>query len=191
LDVTFVTGISVSRNLPTNVIAGQSFTVSLLASPNANAHAWTIKEQPPAGWKVTVGGEASLNPDTHEISWGPFNDPLIQRTLTYDITAPVAGTSAVFNGKVFIDGASELISGRTTTYVLPSTETSVRWIDAQHVVINFNAFPGITFVLESSDSINSTTWTQVKTVLGGDLPIQVGPIEIPNQQLFYRLRPAF
>jgi hypothetical protein len=178
----------VYRNLPTNVIAGQSFTVTLGVSPGANASPYIIKERPPAGWKVTG---AAVNDDTHEIIWGPFSDSQVQRTLTYELTAPLGATSGEFSGDVFVDGASNSVFGRKTTYVLPPTQTAVQWIDAQHVVLSFNAFPGITFVVESADALDATTWTQVKTVVGGDAPIQVGPIEVPNQQLFYRLRPAF
>jgi hypothetical protein len=180
--------VSVYRNLPTNVIAGQSFTVTLGVSPNANATAYIIKERPPADWTVTG---ASVDPDTHEITWGPFDNSQIQRTLTYEITAPIGATSGEFSGHVWIDGASNPIFGRHTTYVLPATQTAVQWVDSQHIILNFNAFPGVTFTLESSDALDATMWTQVKTVVGADAPIQVGPIEVPNQQLFYRLRPAF
>jgi hypothetical protein len=189
LDVIFASGVAVSRNLPTNVIAGQSFTVSLSVFPGGSAPSWIIKEQPPAGWKVSAGADASIDPSTHEIGWGPFDDSQIQRTLTYEITAPIGATDGSFDGQVLIGGVSNPISGRTATHVLPPTQTSVQWVDPQHVTINFNAFPGIGFVIESADSINSSSWTPITSVLGGDMPIQLGPIEIPNQQKFFRLRP--
>lgn len=180
-------GVYVYRNLPTNVIAGQSFTVSLHVSPSAGTTGYVIKERPPTNWKVTG---ALIDPDTHEIMWGPFDNSQIQRTLTYDISAPIGATSGEFSGSVFVDGTSKSIIGRSATSVLPATQTAVQWIDSQHLVLSFNAFPNITFDVESADALNATIWTHVATVVGGDVPIQVGPIEVPNRQLFYRLRPA-
>lgn len=192
LDVVFPSGVDVSRNMPTNVIAGQRFTVSLAVLPGAAALAWSIKEQPPAGWAVTAGADASIDPNTHEISWGPFDNSQGQRTLSYQITAPIGVTEGSFDGQVFVGGVSHPISGPTTAHVLPSTETSVKWVDSAHVMLNFNAFPGVTFNLESADALDSTVWTAVRpNVLGGDAPIQLGPIDISNVQKFYRLRPAF
>jgi hypothetical protein len=67
----------------------------------------------------------------------------------------------------------------------------VKWVDSAHVILNFNAFPGVTFNLESADALDSTVWTAVRpNVLGGDAPIQLGPIDVSNVQKFYRLRPA-
>jgi hypothetical protein len=189
LDVVFRSGVYVSRNLPTNVIAGQSFTVRLDALPGGADPTWFIKEKPPTGWQVRSGADASIDPNTHEITWGPFDDPRIQRKFTYDVTAPVGATKGVFNGQVWINGAATPIANRDTTHVLPPTESSVQWIDSTHVIIHFNAFPGIFFIVESADSVNSTTWTQIETVLGRDEPIQVGPIEVPAVQKFFRLRP--
>src|ERR1051325_9480605 len=179
----------VYRTMPTNVIAGQTFTVRIGASPGADAHSWFVKEHPPTDWNVTVGSDAPLDPATHEITWGPFNDPTASRMLTYDVIAPVPGATGAFSGQSFMDNIAKDIAGQTNVTALPPTETSVHRIDETHVSFKFNTTPGVGYRIEAADSVDSTNWTYLGAIMGADNPVEFGPVEVQPGQQFFRLRP--
>lgn len=189
IDDTFV---YVSRNTPTNVVAGQSFTVQIHAYPSPSSHPWIVKEQPPSDWTVMVDGDATVDPITHEITWGPFENPTVERAFAYDVIAPTANTFGGFQGRSIMDGIATPISGPTNVYTLPPTVTVVRRIDENHIAFRFNATPGVRYKLEATDSLDSSNWIEISgIIIGTDAPLEFGPLAVGPEQKFYRLSPAF
>jgi uncharacterized delta-60 repeat protein len=100
------------RDAPPFFIPGEPLTVTLAAAPAAEASAFAVEDQVPAGWTVTgISDGGELDTVNSKVKWGPFLDPN-PRTLSYQAAPPdSAGGVAVFTGAASFDGASITVTG--------------------------------------------------------------------------------
>lgn len=110
----------VTRVLPSQVKAGEPFTVSLTMVVNGKVNAVGIEERYPAGWTVSnvpLKGVLKSGPSRIEWLFWPMGEPIINRTFNYTVVSPVGYVgSAEFAGKVITRG-TYLIEGDTTVKV--------------------------------------------------------------------------
>lgn len=115
---------TVTRTLPGAYQPGQTFTVRLSAQPSATTQAWSVEDQPPAGWVISAASDSgTIDTVNRKVKFGPFFDAQA-RELTYLVTPPIgesgakffAGTYSFDGGTATILGPSLLSNGVLTTH---------------------------------------------------------------------------
>jgi hypothetical protein len=113
--------VTVTRVLPATVRGGENFTVYLTMAVNGKLNAVGLEEDYPSGWVVSNNaprGVLKNNPDRIEWLFLPIGEPIINRTISYTITAPKNYSGpASFNGKV-IAKETNPITGDTSINVI-------------------------------------------------------------------------
>jgi hypothetical protein len=180
-------GITVWREFPPFARPGETIPVKLTVLPTPDVSAWTLKEIPAEGWSATAGSDATFDPTTREITWGPFTDnPELPRTLIYQVTSPLWGSHWSFHGGTIMN--NETFDTIETASVRWVPDLTVRTVDQNHIAINLSLFPEQAFLIETTDSIASNNWTLLTSVTVVPWPLEVGPLRIQDNQKFYRFR---
>jgi hypothetical protein len=181
----------IQRGLPKFYRSGEPVDVWITAQPGGTATNWSVEEQPPSGWRVSVLNEAGrFDPATRKIFWGPFTNNLCL-TLVYQATPPPGDkTIASFSGSMRADGVIAPIAGN---HLLPPSEIPIANANrapSGRVSLGFNVAPGESFLVEGADSIDSTNWIPISAITGGDTPTELPEIDPDDRQKFYRVRPV-
>jgi hypothetical protein len=115
---------SAVRTLPTHYLPGQPLEVHLAVRPGASALAWALQEIIPDGWTPSPSlTEASFDPRTRTLKWGPFLDPA-PRDLTYQLQPGAASRSiAVFSGTAIFESTPVPVGGMSNLPARPSLLT--------------------------------------------------------------------
>jgi len=180
-------GITVWREFPAFARPGETIPVKLTVLPTPGASAWTLKETPAEGWSAIVGSDATVDPTTHEITWGPFTDnPELPRTFTYQVTSPPGSSHLSFHGGAVMN--NETFGTIETSSVRWVPDLAVRTVDQNHIAINLSLPPEHAFFIETTDSIASNNWTLLTSVTVVPWPLEVGPLKVQDNQKFYRFR---
>jgi hypothetical protein len=175
------------REFPPFARPGETVPVKLTVLPTQGASAWTLKEIPAEGWSVAVGSDATFDPTTREITWGPFTDnPDLPRTVTYQASAPLQSSHLSFNGGAVMN--DESFGTIETSSVRWVPDLAVRTVDQNHIAINLSLPPEQPFIIETADSIASANWTVLTSVTVLPWPLEVGPLKVQDNQKFYRFR---
>ena len=101
------------RDLPVSVLPSETFTVTITIDVPGGTFILLLEDQPPAGWTVTnISDGGSFYTQTMSVKWGPFFDPSIPASITYDVTAPpsIRGRQC-FAGTIWFDKVEEPIQG--------------------------------------------------------------------------------
>lgn len=105
----------VTRHLPAGYVPGTTLTVTLQANPPIGTTTYAVTDTPPATWVVgTISHGGQMDPVIGQVKFGFFNDATA-RTLTYEVTPPVAETGLKsFFGVTSKDAAIAGVSGDAT-----------------------------------------------------------------------------
>jgi hypothetical protein len=98
--------VKVTRTLPATVRAGDNFTVSLTMAVDGKFNAVGLEEDYPPGWTVSdtsPKGVFQKAPDRIEWIFWSMGEPVMNRTISYTISAPSEYTGpAAFSGKILV-----------------------------------------------------------------------------------------
>ncbi len=88
------------------------FSVQItLDSPPATVAAG-IEETPPTNWSVSnISHSGTWDEQSQKVKWGPFFNPSIPSTVSYDVTPFGVGGSRCFDGTISFDAVDETIGG--------------------------------------------------------------------------------
>ncbi len=94
-----------SRALPVHYGPGASLTVSIAIDPPPGTGIVILEDAPPAGWSASnISHGGTWDVQNEKVKWGPFWDPSIPATVTYDATpATQAIGQQCFAGTVSFD----------------------------------------------------------------------------------------
>lgn len=107
---------SAVSELPPQYSPGVAFTVTILVKPSAGTFAYGVEDQPPSGWTVSgISENGAFDAANWKVKWTFLDNA--PRTLSYQVTAPVAASGPVlFSGIANFDGVSEsAISGQRSS----------------------------------------------------------------------------
>ncbi len=91
-----------TRDLPDQYMPNVSVTVSISIVPPPDPVAAIVEDVPPRGWLVSsISNGGSWDVEAEKVKWGPFFDPSIPASVSYDVTPRSAGGGACFAGTVF------------------------------------------------------------------------------------------
>ncbi len=103
-----------TRDLPDEWAPGVPLVVAISLDPPGGTIAVGVEDEPPPGWTsiANISDGGFYDSANHKVKWGPFFDPSIPATISYEITPPVDATGTpCFNGTVSINGINEPIMG--------------------------------------------------------------------------------
>ena len=102
---------------PARDLSGYSDPVTVFAvqitvdSPPATVAA-VIDETPPTNWTVSnISHSGTWDTQSQKVKWGPFFNPSIPSTVSYDITPSGVGSARCFDGTISFDAVDETIGG--------------------------------------------------------------------------------
>ena len=106
---------SIVRTLPAGYLPAVPMTVRIDVVPDPITTAWSLGEEPPAGWTVSgIDQGGTWDGTAKKIKWGPFADATT-RTLTYQVTPPFSESgSKTFIGNGTMQGQPVPASGDIT-----------------------------------------------------------------------------
>jgi len=109
------------RTLPTTYLPGESVNIAIAVRPGASVLAWALQEAVPSGWTpFPVPAEASFDPSTRTLKWGPFLDPT-PREFRYTLKAtPETRSTATFSGLAHFESTSVPVSGASILPIQPN-----------------------------------------------------------------------
>jgi len=91
---------------------GTVFTVSIAIDPVPGTGVVGLEDAPPGGWSVAnISHSGGWDAQSQEVKWGPFFDPSIPATVTYDVTPLASAGAQCFVGTVSFDGNEEAVGG--------------------------------------------------------------------------------
>ena len=101
------------RDLPDSVGPSETVSVSISLVPPGGTAVAGLEDRPPIGWTVSnISDSGSFDVGSQSVKWGPFFDPSIPASVSYDVTTPVVHSgSACFQGTASFDGNDVTISG--------------------------------------------------------------------------------
>ena len=190
---------SVSSLLPTQFVAGTSFTITNMAAPPTNTSVYAVEDAIPAGWTATnISDDGVFDPLNHKVKWGPYFDGT-PRTLTYAVLPPLITPGlARFSGQGWFDTNAVTITGQRQslqigTPAIPApTITSLTAQEGGHFVLSFAGVCGASYTVLATTNLAwpMTNWTVLGSALettGGqfgftDTPTTNRPVR------FYRVR---
>ena len=108
------------RELPALGQPGVALAVRLNITPDADAVAWAVVEQAPAGWTVSnISDDGVFDAELGVLKFGPFADPA-PRVLRYAATPPLdARGPQPFFGTISSDGFNTAIGGSASVEATP------------------------------------------------------------------------
>lgn len=101
-----VWGQGATRDLPDYYIPGVTLTVTIAIDAPPGSGAVALQDAPPAGWVTSsISNGGTRNGSTEPVKWGPYFEPSIPATVSYDVT-PASGSSAAgkIGGQACFDG---------------------------------------------------------------------------------------
>ena len=100
------------RDLPGGYyVPGVAFTVTITLDTPPGTVVAGLEDGPPDGWPVcNISHSGTLDTNTGKVKWGPFFDPSIPASVTYDVR-PLGGGPACFSGMASFDTQNESIGG--------------------------------------------------------------------------------
>lgn len=101
-----------TRDLPADFTPGESFQVTINASPGSGASVYAVEEAIPDGWTASNPSDNGAL-EGQNVKWGPFFDTQT-RNLTYTVTPASGATSGTFDGVISVDGTNHDIGGDST-----------------------------------------------------------------------------
>ncbi len=110
---TDATAQTATRTLPAYYAPGDTLSVVIdLVSP-AGTIAVGAEDAPPAGWTVSnISSSGEFDAQSGKVKWGPFFDPSIPASVSYDVSPPTSASSAgCFVGSVLFDTTEVAIAG--------------------------------------------------------------------------------
>ena len=131
----------VRRLLPTGYSPGRTLLVSLQVSPPATTTAYSVEDQPPAGWSIGEISDNGLFDNTNlRVKFGPFfdNGP---RTLIYEVSPPLSQTGGVrFLGSSSADGWANAVGGAASLIFLPAHPADFNPVQGRITVTDLTAY---------------------------------------------------
>ena len=190
---------SVSSLLPTQFVAGTSFTITNMATPATNTSVYAVEDAIPAGWTATnISDDGVFDGLNGKVKWGPYFDGT-PRALTYAVLSPLLTPGlARFSGQGWFDTNAITITGQRqslqigTPSIPAPTITSLTAQDGGHFVLSFTGVSGASYTVLASTNLAGpmTNWTALGPALettGG----QFGYTDTPTTNRpvrFYRVR---
>ena len=102
---------------PSRDLSGYSDQVTVFAvqitvdSPPGTVTA-VMEETPPTNWTVSnISHSGTWDTQSQKVKWGPFFNPSIPSTVSYDVTPSGPGGTRCFSGTISFDAVDETIGG--------------------------------------------------------------------------------
>lgn len=104
---------SASRVLPVYYVPADTVSVVIELDAPLGTAAVGVEDTPPAGWTVSaVSHSGALDTQSGKVKWGPFFDPSIPASVSYDATPPPsASVAGCFVGSALFDTTEVTITG--------------------------------------------------------------------------------
>jgi uncharacterized delta-60 repeat protein len=173
-----------TRTLPAAFVPGEPLVVTVSVSP-AEAWAYAVEEQFPAGWIVAnISDNGELDAVNGKVKWGPFLDAA-PRTFSFRVNSPSdAGGSVRFVGKVSLDGVSLPILGASQSWA--SSRLGIAYERRSgRFTLNLGGQAGRRYLIEASTDLE--TWAPVVIVTNSQGRVEfVDPERLRFNQRFYR-----
>lgn len=106
-----------SAQNPARDLSGYSDPVTVFSvqitvdSPPGTVNA-VIEETPPTNWAVSnISHSGTWDAQSQKVKWGPFFDPSIPSTVSYEVTPSGGGGTQCFDGTISFDAVDETIGG--------------------------------------------------------------------------------
>jgi len=101
-----------SRDLSDYSNPSTTFTVVITLNLPPGTTTAGVVDTPPTDWAVTnISDSGTWDEEILAVKWGPFFDPGIPATVSYDITPTGIGAVRCFTGQVSYPGVDEPIGG--------------------------------------------------------------------------------
>ncbi len=170
---------NVTRALPSQVVKGEEFNVSLIVNPNSSNNAYAIEEYIPNGFEVVNSFRGELNPSGTTLRWLDFVvlEPLTKTTLKYTLKAPDNDGDYSFSGSYSFGSGSFQILGDSSLKVT-SAPPHLRFINPpKNITLVFGNSLNVKFEVSASSNqfnyrvndsrfeINSSGWLKNKVTL--------------------------
>lgn len=170
--------------------AGEPFTVTIQATPQAGVLVWAVEARPPDGWRVTEISHGGLwDAARAKVKWGPFFDS-DARALRCVVTPPAdAAGAARFGGAAAFDDEAAALQGRRVTYlagtIAPPTLGAVRVNADTGAVLRVTGLPGETYLIQVSTDLVHWQVLGAATTAEGAADFQDPALPAAGQR-FYR-----
>ena len=88
------------------------FSVPITVDSPPGTVAAVIDETPPTNWSVSnISHGGTWDTQSQKVKWGPFFNPSIPATVSYDVTPLGAGSARCFDGTISFDAVDATIGG--------------------------------------------------------------------------------
>jgi hypothetical protein len=171
------------HSVRTVTLNGSQIGVEIQVNPGVEASAYAVEEIIPSDLSVSFVNEGGILSAGGLIRWGPFFDTA-PKQLNYTLEGSflLAPLSGVFS----VDGLVEPISGQSISDGERIAITLGH--DANSLIIHLRGNLGTAAVVESAESIDSSTWSFVEEFPANVLEQTVHFDPASSKQQFYRLR---
>lgn len=190
----------------TKYTPGVSFPVTLVVTPLTSTHIYTVTEQAPDGWTITMPSDQEniVSSSTSNVVWQFVDNK--QRTLTYTVTPPTTATgeqtfagNVLFNGTppVYITGA-RTIDLDTTAPIPPTAIPSfsmAQYTPGTGFIVSIKVIPASTTAMYAVEDTIPTNWIASAINEGGawdqaNHKVKWGPFnDATLRTLTYQIRP--
>ena len=101
-----------TRDLSSYTDSDSVFSVQITVDSPPGTVTAVLEETPPTNWTVSdISHSGTWDTQSQKVKWGPFFNPSIPSTVSYDVTPLGAGSEQCFDGTISFDAVDEPIGG--------------------------------------------------------------------------------